>query len=89
MFFPFLATVKGTVGMTYQLFYGDGAAMVGHDPREGERVCREHYSTEHEALNRARELVEQDDGIVVAIRDTAGNLLSGVLLHLKLARCYE
>jgi hypothetical protein len=47
-------------------------------------VCSEQFSTEHEALHRARELLDGDASTVVAVRDAAGNLLSGVLLQLRL-----
>lgn len=70
--------------MTYRVFYGDALAMSGRDRHLDDRVRVERFSTEHEALNRARELIEQDDSTVVAIGDAAGNLLGGVRLQLKL-----
>lgn len=71
--------------MTYRVFYGDGLAMSRHDRHLDERVRVERYSTEHEALRRARELIEEDNSTVVAIGDAAGNLvLGGVRLQLKL-----
>ena len=75
--------------MTYQLFYGDALAMASRDRHLDARVGYERFSTEHEALARARELVAEDEARVVAIRDTAGNLLSGVRLQLKLGLCCE
>jgi hypothetical protein len=75
--------------MTYQLFYGDALAMANHDRHLDVRVCREQFSTEHEALTRARELVAEDAAVAVAIRDGGGNLLSGVRLQLKLGFCCE
>ncbi len=70
--------------MTYRLFYGDSLAMADRDLHLEERVQTERYSTEHEALSRARELLAEDDSLAVAIRDAAGNLLSGVRLQLVL-----
>jgi hypothetical protein len=70
--------------VTYHLFYGDPAVMANRDRHVDERVRSEKFSTEHEALRRARELLEADDGTAVLIRDTAGNLLSGVCLQLRL-----
>ncbi len=49
-----------------------------------ERVQVERFSTEHEALTRARELLDTDDSRAVAISDASGNLLGGVRLQLKL-----
>jgi len=43
-----------------------------------------YFETEHEALNRARQLFEEDETIAVAICDAAGNQLAGVRLQLKL-----
>ncbi len=70
--------------MTYRVFHGDVSAMSRYDRHLDERVQVERFSTEHEALNRARELIEEDDSTVVAIGDAAGNLLGGVRLQLKL-----
>lgn len=70
--------------MTYRVFYGDALAMSSQDRHLDDRVRFERFSTEHEALSRARELLEDDDGSAVAICDAAGNLLTGVRLQLKL-----
>jgi len=70
--------------MTYRVLYGDAAAMACADRYLDERVCSERFSTEHEALTRARELIEEDASAVVAVSDRAGNLLSGVRLQLRL-----
>jgi pantothenate synthetase len=70
--------------MTYCVFYGDALAMSSRDRHLDDRVRLERFSTEHEALNRARQLLEEDDSTAVAICDAAGNLLSGVRLQLKL-----
>ena len=73
--------------MSYSVFYGDAVAIDNSDYFD-ERVRREHFSTEHEALRRARELLEEDLTTVVAIRDPAGEQLAGVRLQLRLGyRC--
>ena len=70
--------------MTYHVLYGDAAAMASRDRHLDERVRLERFSTEHEALTRARELLEEDVSTVVAVCDLAGNRLSGVRLQLRL-----
>ena len=69
--------------MTYRVFYGDALAMARRDRHLEERVRSERFSTEHEALTRARELLKDDVSTVVAVCDRAGNLLSGVRLQLR------
>ncbi|HEY1797645.1 MAG TPA: hypothetical protein VGG57_16150 [Stellaceae bacterium] len=44
----------------------------------------EYYSNEHEALHRARELLETADHEGVAVADSAGNSWGGFRLQLKL-----
>jgi hypothetical protein len=44
----------------------------------------EEFSTEYEALGRARELLEDGDHGGVSVRDSSGNVLCGVRLQLKL-----
>ena len=70
--------------MTYHVFHGDALALSGSDRYRDERVRIERFSTEHEALARARELIEADGSAAVAIGDAAGNLVGGVRLQLKL-----
>lgn len=70
--------------MTYRVLYGDALAMASADRYLDERVRSERFSTEHEALTRARELLEEDLSTVVAVCDKTGNLLSGVRLQLRL-----
>jgi hypothetical protein len=75
--------------MSYQVFYGDSVSVAGCDLQADETsVCSEQFSTEHDALRRARELLDEDAGNVVAVRDAAGNLLSGVRLQLRLGYLY-
>lgn len=70
--------------MSYRVLYGDAAAMASRDRHLDERVRSERFSTEHEALMRARELIEEDVSTAVVVSDRVGNLLSGVRLQLKL-----
>jgi len=44
----------------------------------------EMFETEHEALNRARDLIERGEVHAVAVFDDCGNMLGGVRLQLKL-----
>lgn len=70
--------------MTYRVLYGNAVAMAKRDRHLDERVCAERFSTEHEALRRARELLDEDLSTVVAIHDPAGNQLTGLRLQLRL-----
>ena len=75
--------------MTYRLYYGDPVAVVRYDAHADDRARSERFSTEHEALQRARKLLEEDWATAVAIHDAAGNRLSGIRLQLKLGYCYD
>jgi hypothetical protein len=70
--------------MTYHVFHGDALAISHRDRNLDDRVRVERFSTEHEALNRARQLIEEDETTAVAICDAEGNRLAGVRLQLKL-----
>ena len=70
--------------MTYRVFHGDALAMSSGERHLDDRVQVERFSTEHEALNRARQLIEEDETTAVAIHDAEGNQLAGVRLQLKL-----
>jgi hypothetical protein len=70
--------------MTYRVFYGEALAMSSRDRHLDDRVRFERFSTEHEALRRARELLDDDASTAVAVCDRAGNLISGVRLQLRL-----
>lgn len=75
--------------MSYRVYYGDVVAVASQEVHLDERVRSERFSTEYEALRRARELIEQDAGTAVAVHDAAGNRLSGLRLQLKLGYCCE
>jgi hypothetical protein len=75
--------------MTYRVFYGDALAMTSGDLHRQDGVRSERFSTEHEALFRARELLDEDERTIVAVHDAAGNRLSGVCLQLRLGYARE
>ena len=62
--------------MSYRIIHGQ--TLVRPDA-----VRSEEFSHEHQALGRARELLEAGD-LAVALRDHRGNELSGIRLQLKL-----
>jgi hypothetical protein len=70
--------------MTYRISYDDGlAAASGAQGHEG--VTRtEYFRTEHEALKRARELIEGGDHHAVSLCDNSGSVMAGIRLQLKL-----
>ena len=70
--------------MTYRISYDDGlAAMAGS--RGHEKVKRtEYFRTEYEALQRARQLLDDGDHHGVTLCDNSGSVLAGILLQLKL-----
>jgi hypothetical protein len=70
--------------MTYRISYDDGLAISVKKWRNEDPARTETFLTEHEALNRARELLEDGDHQAVAVSDGSGNVLGGVLLQLKL-----
>ena len=71
--------------MSYRVVYGDALVHAIGDGADATRS--ERFSTEHEALSRAREILEQDERRAVAICDPSGNVLGGVRLQLKLGFC--
>ena len=69
--------------MAFQISYEDGWAVTD-GAREQGATRTEYFGTEHDALHRARELVESGVHHGVTVRDGAGASLAGVLLQLKL-----
>ena len=77
-------------GMTYRVVYGNEKAIEAAIRRDDSTARSERYSTEHEALNRAREILEEDERRTIAICDASGNvLLGGICLQLKLGFCSD
>lgn len=72
--------------MTYRISYEDGWAPATRAARGGTE-CTEYFRTEHEALRRARELIDSGVHHGIAVYDSDGNALSGVRLQLKLGAC--
>jgi hypothetical protein len=70
--------------MTYRISYDDGlAATTGAGGHEG--VTRtEYFRTEYEALQRARQLIEDGDHHAVSLCDSSGSVLAGIRLQLML-----
>jgi len=72
--------------MMYRISYEDGWAALTGTSRSGvERT--EYFGTEHDALRRARELIESGVHHGVSVYDNEGNALVGVRLQLKLGSC--
>ena len=65
--------------MTYRITYCETPARHSRNP-----AATEEYSQEHQALGRARELLETGRHHGVAVDDGAGNVLHGVRLQLRL-----
>ena len=70
--------------MTYRISYeGDLAAQTVAQGYRG--VMRtEYFRTEHEALKRARNLIDHGGRHAVSVHDGSGRVLTGILLQLKL-----
>jgi hypothetical protein len=68
--------------MTYRIIYGETAEMVA--VAEERAAVTEEFSSEYQALGRARELLETGAHHRVAVDDGTGNVLHGVRLQLKL-----
>jgi hypothetical protein len=76
--------------MTYRVLYGDPLPMLRADRHLDEEVNAEQFGTEHEALNRARQILDKDCTKLVVVRDDAGNEVSGLRLQLRLGyHCLE
>jgi hypothetical protein len=75
--------------MTYRVIYGDGLAIEAAVRRDNSIARSQRYSTEHEAMTRAREILDQNDRHAVAICDPSGHAVGGVLLQLKLGSCTD
>ena len=70
--------------MNYRVSYHVGLKTAPEDEREAVAVETEEFSTQYEALGRARELLQDGNHGAVSVRDNSGNSLCGVLLQLKL-----
>jgi hypothetical protein len=70
--------------MSYRIIYNETTwPRVQTEGRQG-AVWTEEFPTEHQALGRARELLEMGQHQGVALHDHSGNELSGVRLQWRL-----
>ena len=67
--------------MTYRIIYDETEDMLA---AKEDAAATEEFSSEHQALGRARELLETGEHHRVAVDDGAGHVLHGVRLQLKL-----
>jgi hypothetical protein len=70
--------------MTYRISYDDTVPISIKKWRNADNGRTESFETEHEALNRARELLDDGDCRAVSVCDDCGTVLGGVRLQLKL-----
>jgi len=70
--------------MVYRVSYGDDLGIDGALRCHDSVICTEYFRAEHEALGRARELLDRGEYHSVEVCDGAGNILAGVRLQLKL-----
>jgi hypothetical protein len=71
--------------MSYQVFYVECSDKLMSGQLLEERSAKEHFDTEHRALARARELLEDGYHHTVLVRYKSGDVLSGLRLQLKVA----
>jgi len=70
--------------MSYRIIYKEVPTIRADAERRRSTVWTEEFASEHQALGRARELLETSEHHGVAVRDHSGNELCGVRLQLKL-----
>lgn len=75
--------------MTYRVFYDDETPISVKKWRNEDLSRTETFLTEHEALKRARQLLDEGDHHAVTLRDSSGNTLGGIRLQLKLGMFAE
>jgi|HubBroStandDraft_6_1064221.scaffolds.fasta_scaffold1918941_1 hypothetical protein len=69
--------------MTYRLIYSE-ALVISADTEWRPAARTEEFTSEHQALSRARELLEAGEHHGVRVDDGTGNVLCGVPLQLRL-----
>jgi hypothetical protein len=69
--------------MSYRIIYNETTSRAQTEWRQG-AVWTEEFATEHQALGRARELLETGQHQGVALHDHTGNELFGVRLQWRL-----
>ena len=70
--------------MTYRVSYEDDLAPETGAEGYGGMTRSEYFRTEHEALKRARDLIDNGDHRAIAVHCGDGRVLTGILLQLKL-----
>jgi hypothetical protein len=70
--------------MAYRISYGDQLTAPTASWRDQDTLEMESFATEHEALRRARELIEEGEHHAVAVCDDCGQVLTGIRLQLRL-----
>ena len=70
--------------MNYRISYYDTTLLSRKKWRDQDGECTETFATEHEALRRARELLEEGEVHGIVITDDCGTALGGIRLQLKL-----
>jgi len=70
--------------MNYRISYYDTTLLALKKWRNQDGECTETFATEHEALRRARELLDQGEVHGVVLTDNSGTALGGIRLQLKL-----
>jgi hypothetical protein len=70
--------------MSYRIIYNEIPAPRANAERRRGTVWSEEFPTEHQALGRARELLEMGEHHGVALHDHSGNELCGVRLQWRL-----
>ncbi|HWX31573.1 MAG TPA: hypothetical protein VNZ53_29590 [Steroidobacteraceae bacterium] len=70
--------------MTYRISYDDGLAATTGAGGHEEVTRTEYFRTEYEALQRARQLLEDGDHHAVSLCDSSGGVLAGIRLQLRL-----
>jgi len=75
--------------MTYRISYDDTVPVSIKKWRNEDNARTETFDTEHEALNRARELLDDADCRAVSVCDDRGTVLGGIRLQLRLGFTLE
>jgi len=70
--------------MTYRISYDEGLAAAADAAYLEVMTRTEYFRTEYEALNRARQLLEDGDHHAVSLCDNSGSVLAGIRLQLRL-----
>lgn len=70
--------------MSYRVIYNETLLRRTTPARRQAAISSEEFATEHQALERARELLETGEHHGVAMHDHGGNELSGVRLQWRL-----